>query len=133
VDAFGRHPRKHPFVTGTQEPDTSAMLSSHADASATSDISLAAPKQWLRAWAYCFGNGETRLSSASNRDLVNCLLVCLYYWNAAFFQYEAAACFSCDSEESLCSSSLCMSFLLVNLTTSMLYLAPLSFVTTLLG
>jgi hypothetical protein len=52
-----------------------AMLSSHADASATSDITLAAPKQWLRAWAYCFGNGETRLSSADNRSLVNCLLV----------------------------------------------------------
>jgi hypothetical protein len=60
-----------------------AMLSSRDDASTTSEITLVAPKQWLRAWASCFGSGETRLSSADNRDLVNCLLVCLCDWNAA--------------------------------------------------
>jgi hypothetical protein len=52
------------------------MLSSPANASSSSDITLAAPKQWLRAWAFCFGTGETRLSSADNIDLVNCLQVC---------------------------------------------------------
>jgi hypothetical protein len=61
------------------------MMSSRAEASTPSDITLAAPKEWLRAWACCFGSGETRLGCADNRDLVNCLLVCSCYWNAALF------------------------------------------------
>jgi hypothetical protein len=63
------------------------MLSSVADASVTSDFTLAAPKEWLVAWTSCFCSGsgsrsdKKRLSCADVRDLVNCLLVCFCYRN----------------------------------------------------
>jgi hypothetical protein len=67
-----------------KSPMLKAVMSSRAEASSTRDITLAAPKEWLRSWASCFGSGETRLSGADITDLVNCLLVCFCYENAAF-------------------------------------------------
>jgi hypothetical protein len=46
---------------------------------ADTSFTLAAPKEWLEAWASCFCSGKTRLRCANLRDLVRCLLVCFCY------------------------------------------------------
>jgi hypothetical protein len=80
-----------------------SVLSSPAVASSASDITLTAPKQWLRAWAFCFGSGETRLGSADNKDLVSCLLVRFFNWNEASLCRKPAS--SPASFVTLCSPS----------------------------
>jgi hypothetical protein len=56
---------------------------SEADDSIARDFTLAAPKEWLQAWVACYCGGEQRLSCADTGDLINCLLVCSYFWPAA--------------------------------------------------
>jgi hypothetical protein len=67
-----------------KSPILKAVLSSHAESCTTGDMFLAAPKEWLRSWASCFGNGETRLGGTDITDLVNCLLVCFSCEKEAF-------------------------------------------------
>jgi hypothetical protein len=55
------------------------ILSSVTDTSITNDFSLAAPKEWLEAWASCFCSGKKHLRCANLKELVGCLLVCFCY------------------------------------------------------
>jgi hypothetical protein len=87
------------------------ILSSVADTSITTDLALAAPKEWLEAWASRYCSGEKRLRCANIRDLVSCLLVCLCYWNVApcamLIRLQFIMC---------CASSLRRAFLVVSST-----------------
>jgi hypothetical protein len=65
------------------------VLSSVADASIATDMTLPAPKEWLQAWAYCYCSEKNRLACADNKDLISCLLVCFYGSNAATFSCKA--------------------------------------------
>jgi hypothetical protein len=47
-----------------------------AEPSVERNVTLAAPKEWLRAWVGCFCNEGESLSGKDISDLVNCLLVC---------------------------------------------------------
>jgi hypothetical protein len=53
--------------------------------SSTQQVILAAPNEWLQAWAACYCNEEGNLSCAEIDEFVNCLLVC------SFFECDAAA------------------------------------------
>jgi hypothetical protein len=61
------------------------VLSSVADGSIATDVTLPAPKEWLQAWAYCYCSEQKRLACVDNKDLISCLLVCFYGSNAATF------------------------------------------------
>jgi hypothetical protein len=56
---------------------TDALLP-EADPSLTKSLTLAAPEEWLKAWAACFCCDGKRVTSADIRDLVNCLMVCFF-------------------------------------------------------
>jgi hypothetical protein len=43
--------------------------------SGTKKVTLAAPKEWLQAWAVCYCNDEENISSKETTVLVKCLLV----------------------------------------------------------
>jgi hypothetical protein len=51
--------------------------------SGTKKVTLAAPKEWLQAWAVCYCNDEENISSEDTTVLVNCLLVCFFLLTAA--------------------------------------------------
>jgi hypothetical protein len=48
---------------------------SACDTSVTKEFTLAAPTEWLEAWAACFSNREKSLGGADSEFLVNCLMV----------------------------------------------------------
>jgi hypothetical protein len=48
---------------------------SAAQPSGARKVTLAAPKEWLQAWAGCFCNNEERLADQDIQVLVSCLLV----------------------------------------------------------
>jgi hypothetical protein len=52
-----------------------------ADPSVRRKVTLAAPEEWLQAWAACYCNKDESLGSKDVKDLVHCLLVC-FAWNA---------------------------------------------------
>jgi hypothetical protein len=52
------------------------VLSSAGEPSVTRNLKLAAPQEWLQAWAACFIHEEARLGCAAIEGLMNCLLVC---------------------------------------------------------
>jgi hypothetical protein len=53
-------------------------LSSMADPSIAIDFTLAAPKEWLRAWMANYGSGEELLSNTDIEDLLSCLMARFY-------------------------------------------------------
>jgi hypothetical protein len=59
-----------------------ALSTAHPAVDVTRKVTVAAPKEWLQAWVVCYCNEEERLSCDNIRDLVNCLLVCFFLWNA---------------------------------------------------
>jgi hypothetical protein len=50
-------------------------LSSVADPSIATEFTVAAPKEWLRAWVALYGSEEEPISKLDVEDLLNCLLV----------------------------------------------------------
>jgi hypothetical protein len=53
---------------------TNALSAAHP--SFARNVSVAAPREWLQAWAVCYCNEEVSLGCEDISDLVNCLLVC---------------------------------------------------------
>jgi hypothetical protein len=53
---------------------TNALSVAHP--SVARKVTVAAPREWLEAWAICYCNKEVRLSCEDINDLANCLLVC---------------------------------------------------------
>jgi hypothetical protein len=53
---------------------TNALSAAHP--SFARKVTVAAPKEWLQAWAVCYCNKEVSLGCEDIKDLVNCLLVC---------------------------------------------------------
>jgi hypothetical protein len=49
-----------------------------AHPSVAREVTLAAPKEWMQAWAVCLCNEEERMNDVDIEDLVKCLLVCLF-------------------------------------------------------
>jgi hypothetical protein len=73
-------------------------LMSEADPSFARDFTLAAPKEWIQAWMVCCCSDEQRLSCADTKDLVNCLMVCCYFWvvaSSALNFYIVSLCRTC--------------------------------------
>jgi hypothetical protein len=66
-----------------------AMLSDD-DHSSARDFTLNAPSAWLQAWSACCCSEEQRLSCADTRDLVNCLMVCSFFYLAGFIALYAS-------------------------------------------
>jgi hypothetical protein len=60
--------------------------------SATRKVTVAAPKEWLQAWVGCFCNEEESLSCHNIKDLINCLLVRFFLWNAVPVVRTFATC-----------------------------------------
>jgi hypothetical protein len=56
---------------------------SDADPSVARDFTLAAPTEWLQAWAVYCCSDKQRLSRADTKDLFCCLMVCSYHCLAA--------------------------------------------------
>jgi hypothetical protein len=46
-------------------------------------VTVAAPREWLQSWAVCYCNEEESLTDVDIKDLVKCLLVCLWSWSVA--------------------------------------------------
>jgi hypothetical protein len=64
---------------------------------------LAAPSEWLQAWSLCCcGKGE-RTRCADTRDLVNCLMVCSFFYLASVTALYAAT-FSLQERPPLATS-----------------------------
>jgi hypothetical protein len=51
-------------------------VSSVSDPSIARGFTLAAPKEWLRAWLACYGSGEQNLAFKDSKVLLHCLMVC---------------------------------------------------------
>jgi hypothetical protein len=62
-----------------------ALASAGSAVDVTWKVTVAAPKEWLQAWVGCYCKEEEILGCDNIKDLMNCLLVCFFLWNAGPF------------------------------------------------
>jgi hypothetical protein len=68
-------------------------------------VTVAAPREWLQAWAVCYCNKELSLNCEDIKDLVNCLLVCFLRLEHTYNRADDplfAACLVLGSASILC-------------------------------
>jgi hypothetical protein len=69
------------------------------------EVTVAAPREWLQAWAVCYCNKEVSLRREDIKNLVNCLLVCFLLLEHSFNRADHpvfAACLVLGSTILLC-------------------------------